>query len=73
MAVAATIYSLYALYSTGEQAMLYGGIVTFAGWMLYGLVAGKLQVREAPEVEMLVDEDPAPSVGHRPRQTPGRR
>ena len=59
VAVVATVYSLYALYSSGEQAMLYGGIVTFAGWMLYGLVAGKLQVREAPESEMLVDEEPA--------------
>jgi hypothetical protein len=39
--------------------MLYGGIVTFAGWMLYGLVAGKLQVREAPESELLVDEEPS--------------
>ena len=42
VAVLATIYSLYALYSAGEQAMLYGGLVTFAGWMLYGLVAAEV-------------------------------
>ena len=59
VAVLATIYSLYALYSAGEQAMLYGGLVTFAGWMLYGLVAGKFLVREAPPEEMLVDENPS--------------
>ena len=59
VAVLATIYSLYALDSAGEQAMLYGGLVTFAGWMLYGLVAGKFLVREAPPEEMLVDENPS--------------
>lgn len=59
VAVLATIYSLYALYSTGEQAMLYGGLVTFAGWMLYGLVAPRFQVRGAPEIELLVDEQPS--------------
>jgi hypothetical protein len=58
VAVLATAYSLYALYSAGEQAMLYGGLVTFAGWMLYGLVAPKFLVREAPPEEMLVDAEP---------------
>ena len=33
--------------------------MTFAGWMLYGLVAGKFLVREAPPEEMLVDEEPS--------------
>ena len=42
--------------------MLYGGLVTFAGWMLYGLVAPKFLVREAPPEEMLVDADPTPPV-----------
>jgi putrescine:ornithine antiporter len=57
-AVLATAYSLYALYTTGEQAMLYGGLVTFAGWMLYGLVAPKFLVREAPAVELLDGQEP---------------
>jgi putrescine:ornithine antiporter len=58
VAVIATVYSLYALYSSGEQAMLYGGLVTFGGWILYGLIAPRFLVREAPAVEMLVDEAP---------------
>ena len=33
-----TIYSFYALYSAGPDAMLWGGIATFAGWVLYGKV-----------------------------------
>ena len=69
VAVAATVYSLYALYSSGAQAMLYGGIVTFAGWMRYGLVAGQGPGRDTglSSRETLAP----PSGGHRPRQTPG--
>lgn len=47
-AVLATVFSLYALYTTGEQAMLYGGLVTFAGWMLYGLIAPRFQTPDTP-------------------------
>jgi putrescine:ornithine antiporter len=62
VAVLATAYSLYALYSTGLQAMMYGGLVTFAGWMLYGLVAPKFLSRELPEVEQAApDEPPVPA------------
>lgn len=32
-----SIYSFYALYSSGSDAMMMGSIVTFAGWSLYGL------------------------------------
>lgn len=39
VALIAGIYSLYALYSAGPAAMLGGGIVSLAGWTLYGLVA----------------------------------
>ena len=42
VAVLAGIYSLYALYSAGYQAVTWGAIVTFAGWILYGTVAGRL-------------------------------
>lgn len=59
VAVLATAYSLYALYSTGEQAMLYGGLVTFAGWMLYGFVAPRFLVREPPAVELIDGEEPS--------------
>lgn len=45
VAFGAGIYSLYALYATGTQAMLYGGLVTFAGWILYSLVAARLDHR----------------------------
>lgn len=45
VAFIAGLYSLYALYATGTQAMLYGGLVTFAGWMLYSLVAARLDHR----------------------------
>ena len=34
-----SLYSIYALYAAGEQAMLYGSIVTFVGWTLYGFVS----------------------------------
>ncbi len=39
VAFVGAMYSFYALYSSGEEAMLYGSIVTFLGWTLYGLVS----------------------------------
>lgn len=36
VAFVGAMYSFYALYSSGEEAMLYGSIVTFLGWTLYG-------------------------------------
>ncbi len=36
-AIIGTIYSFYALYASGSDAMLEGAIVTFAGWSFYGL------------------------------------
>ncbi|MFZ7201773.1 putrescine-ornithine antiporter [Avibacterium avium] len=41
VALIGSIYSIYALYAAGEQAMLYGSIVTFIGWTLYGFVSYK--------------------------------
>lgn len=38
VAFVGSMYSFYALYSSGEEAMLYGSIVTFLGWTLYGLL-----------------------------------
>lgn len=40
-AVLAALYSLYALYSVSTQAFIYGSLVTFLGWILYGRVAYK--------------------------------
>ncbi|MEG0136897.1 MAG: putrescine-ornithine antiporter [Cetobacterium sp.] len=44
IAFLASIYSLYALYTAGFEAMMYGSIVTFAGWTLYGLISPKYDV-----------------------------
>jgi putrescine:ornithine antiporter len=48
VAVLATIYCLYALHTTGTTAMMWGGIITFAGWGIYGLIANNLNARDAP-------------------------
>jgi putrescine:ornithine antiporter len=48
VAVLATIYCLYALHTTGTTAMVWGGIITFAGWGIYGLIANNLNARAAP-------------------------
>lgn len=44
VALLGAIYSFYALYSSGEEAMLYGAIVTFMGWTLYGLVSPRFEL-----------------------------
>ncbi|EAB6034421.1 putrescine-ornithine antiporter [Salmonella enterica] len=36
-AIIGTVYSFYALYASGSDAMLAGSLVTFAGWSFYGL------------------------------------
>ncbi|MBP1743778.1 MAG: potE [Firmicutes bacterium] len=36
-----SVYSLYALYASGFEAMTYGSIVTFAGWVIYGFISYK--------------------------------
>ncbi|ARU65601.1 putrescine-ornithine antiporter [Histophilus somni] len=41
-----SLYSLYALYAAGEQAMLYGSIVTFIGWTLYGFISYKFDIKK---------------------------
>ena len=42
-----SLYSIYALYAAGEQAMLYGSIVTFIGWTLYGFVSFKFDLKKS--------------------------
>lgn len=41
IAVIGTLYSFYALYGSGYEAMMWGSIVTFLGWSAYGLIAWK--------------------------------
>ncbi|MGU3845711.1 putrescine-ornithine antiporter, partial [Vibrio diabolicus] len=36
-----SLYSFYALYGSGYEAMMWGSIVTFLGWSAYGLIAAK--------------------------------
>ncbi|ERI92591.1 putrescine-ornithine antiporter [Clostridiales bacterium oral taxon 876 str. F0540] len=46
IAVVGAIYGLYALYSSGAEALTYGSIVTFAGWILYGFVSYKFDLKK---------------------------
>lgn len=45
VAFVGAMYSFYALYSSGEEAMLYGSIVTFLGWTLYGPVSPRFELK----------------------------
>gem|GEM_PF-19318 len=38
------LYSFYALYSSGEEAMMWGAIATFLGWTLYGIVSPRFEL-----------------------------
>ncbi|EFR43355.1 putrescine-ornithine antiporter [Dialister micraerophilus] len=46
LAMIGSVYSLYACYASGLQAMAYGGLAIFLGWVLYGRVAdnGKREI-----------------------------
>ncbi|WP_410016453.1 putrescine-ornithine antiporter [Sodalis sp. C49] len=43
------LYSFYALYSSGQEAMMWGAIVTFLGWTLYGIISPRF---EMPDVKL---------------------
>ena len=43
-AVLGIIYSLYACYASGFEAMTYGALVTFLGWPFYGFIADKFEM-----------------------------
>lgn len=68
VAVLATIYCLYALHTTGTTAIVWGGIITFAGWGIYGLIANNLNAREAPAKK--IPKDPSSPNGA-PQSTNG--
>ena len=44
IALIGSLYSLYALYACGFTAMMYGAIITFAGWTLYGFVSKRFDL-----------------------------
>ncbi len=46
LAMIGSVYSLYACHASGLQAMAYGGLAIFLGWVLYGRVAdnGKREI-----------------------------
>ncbi len=44
-----SLYSLYALYASGFEAMTYGSIVTFMGWTLYGFISDRFDLQHANE------------------------
>ncbi len=40
-ALIGTVYSFYALYASGEEAMMLGALTTFAGWSFWGIFIDK--------------------------------
>jgi putrescine:ornithine antiporter len=40
-----SLYSMYALYASGSAAMLYGSLVTFFGWVIYGFISQKFDIK----------------------------
>jgi len=45
-AILGVIYSLYACYASGFEAMTYGALVTFLGWPFYGFIADKFEMKK---------------------------
>lgn len=46
IAMIATAYSFYALYSSGPMALMLGGLCVFAGWTLFGFVSARFYQAE---------------------------
>ncbi|MBV7403581.1 putrescine-ornithine antiporter [Enterobacter sp. ENT03] len=44
IALIGTIYSFYALWSSGEEAMMLGALVTFSGWTFWGMFIEKKEL-----------------------------
>lgn len=50
--VIASVYSLYACYASGSDAMVYGSLLTFAGWVIYGMMdRNDRQINESSGVQ----------------------
>lgn len=58
VAFVASIYSLYACYASGFEAMTYGAIVTLLGWTLYGFVSDRFDLKTAREYNLSVSKAP---------------
>ncbi len=56
MAFCGSMYSLYALYTAGFEAMTYGSIATFLGWTLYGFVSARFDLEEAKAHNRIAEE-----------------
>jgi putrescine:ornithine antiporter len=41
IAMIATVYSFYALWSSGPEAIMLGGLCVFLGWTLFGFVSAR--------------------------------
>ncbi|TDR77840.1 putrescine:ornithine antiporter (APA family) [Paludibacterium purpuratum] len=39
----ATTYTYYAIYNTGADALVWGGLATFFGWTLYGIISPRFE------------------------------
>ncbi|MDP4090425.1 MAG: putrescine-ornithine antiporter, partial [Bacillota bacterium] len=50
IALIGAVYSMYALYASGSDAMLYGSLATFAGWILYGFVSHRFDLKKEDAV-----------------------
>ncbi|VDY33391.1 Putrescine transport protein [Morganella morganii] len=46
------VYSFYALYSSGEDAVMWGALATFLGWTLYGFVSPRFEMKQNQDVMM---------------------
>lgn len=58
-AVIGLIYSFYALYACGTQALVWGSLVTFLGIALYGIVSPKFDLQAAIAFNKKVDAEKA--------------
>lgn len=64
VALIASIYTYYALYSSGQQSIMYGALVTFFGWTLFASVSHRFieahQPLDTSVVDILEDIDKSP-------------
>ena len=53
------IYSFYALYACGTDALVWGSLVTFLGIALYGIVSPKYDLEAAVAYNKKIDAEKA--------------
>ena len=53
----ANAYTLYAMYSSGSEALVYGSLVTFAGWIIFGrYMSSQLNINATSTTEKVVQK-----------------